>query len=880
MKKQRLVAAVLAGSMVFSSVSYAGISGQDSAEYLQSVETQNPNVESGGEQTEEDRKQSVNDTTEENADEADGAESQKDIVGSEEKTEETDTVDDEKPSDESDIIDGQQDSEETGIVDDVKENGEENEADDEKKAEEIVKADGANSEEDAMTTYPLATDSNATPAEDEIPDEDLVSEIQQPENTLQSNPAQLQEVQNVVKIRLLKDKFSKGYGQKDPKIYTLYDGDYEFVEGGTDWRSWLTNIKYEREEGEKPGRYKITSLTCTQYPEIELEEESAWFTINKFKIGAVVDNKKEIPDDGKEQSVDIAATWNWKDEKKPSRIILQELSAEDKAKFVKVPFVDEAGVLHFTLKQLGDGGTVTIPFTAEGEYYIYPETIKLIITTRKSTLKTVETHTPEEIKAFYREHPFSTSTADTWTVTPNAKNGVAGELSEKTVKNALNSLNFVRYIAGLDADVVIQDDYAEAAQAGTTLLMAVGKLNHTPEKPASVSQEFYELGYSGTSASNLGRGHSNLAEDVIDGWMEDGDSSNIDRVGHRRWCLNPSMKATGFGHSGTYTAMYSFDGMWEECDISYVPWPSQTMPIDYFKGPWSLSLNSEELKVPDKAALKVTLTKQNGSSVVLDSSNKNKSGKYLNYDNGGYGMGPAIIFQPLVSYSASDMVTVKVEGVQDKYGNDVPLEYTVNFFRMRNNSTGGSSGGGGGSSSGGGGGSSSGGGAGSSSGGGGGGSASKLPAISLIGGPGNSSLPSYVVKGTWKQSGDKWHFSDTAGNEYKNTWAAVENPYADTTQGQSAFDWFRFDEAGQMQTGWVTEPDGNIYYLNPVSDNTRGKMQTGWVWIPDANGVQKCYYFNPNSDGFRGRLLKDTVIDGNTVNAEGAWVVNGVVQTK
>ena len=57
-------------------------------------------------------------------------------------------------------------------------------------------------------------------------------------------------------------------------------------------------------------------------------------------------------------------------------------------------------------------------------------------------------------------------------------------------------------------------------------------------------------------------------------------------------------------------------------------------------------------------------------------------------------------------------------------------------------------------------------------------------------------------------------------------------------------------------------------------------MQTGWVWIPDANGVSRCYYFNPNSDGTRGKLLKDTTIDGSTVNADGAWVVNGVVQTR
>ena len=365
--------------------------------------------------------------------------------------------------------------------------------------------------------------------------------------------------------------------------------------------------------------------------------------------------------------------------------------------------------------------------------------------------------------------------------------------------------------------------------------------------------------------------------------MDDGDSSNIDRVGHRRWCINPTMSATGFGHSGSYTAMYSFDeGNTDASDISYVMWPAQNMPVEYFYGPWSVSINSSILKVTDKQALKITMTKQDGSSVVLDSSCTNKSGKYFNYNGGGYGIGPAIIFKPAIKYSASDVVTVKIEGIQDKYGNDVPLEYTVTFFNMNKSSSGGSSGGSGGShssggSSGGSGGSHS---SGGSSGGGGGSSSRKVTTTNTIGGPSTGSLPSYVVRGNWTQTGDKWGFKDNTGKDYKNQWAAVVTPYASTAAGQSAFDWFRFDEAGQMMTGWVTDPDGNIYYCNPISDNTRGKMMTGWVWIPDANGVKRCYYFNPVSDGYRGKLLKNTVIEGSSVNADGAWIVNGVVQTK
>lgn len=51
----------------------------------------------------------------------------------------------------------------------------------------------------------------------------------------------------------------------------------------------------------------------------------------------------------------------------------------------------------------------------------------------------------------------------------------------------------------------------------------------------------------------------------------------------------------------------------------------------------------------------------------------------------------------------------------------------------------------------------------------------------------------------------------------------------------------------------------------------------GWRWIDgNGDGVAECYYFN--GDGYM--LANTTTPDGYTVNADGAWTVNGVVQTK
>lgn len=40
--------------------------------------------------------------------------------------------------------------------------------------------------------------------------------------------------------------------------------------------------------------------------------------------------------------------------------------------------------------------------------------------------------------------------------------------------------------------------------------------------------------------------------------MDDSDDYNWSMAGRRRWCLDTKTARTGFGHSGSYTAMYDF----------------------------------------------------------------------------------------------------------------------------------------------------------------------------------------------------------------------------------------------------------------------------------------------------------------------------------
>ena len=148
-------------------------------------------------------------------------------------------------------------------------------------------------------------------------------------------------------------------------------------------------------------------------------------------------------------------------------------------------------------------------------------------------------------------------------------------------------------------------------------------------------------------------------------------------------------------------------------------------------------------------------------------------------------------------------------------------------------------------------------------------------------GPGSQNLPQagiLVVNSVpaWVEQNGTW-VPDTFGNwtyrnngiQYKSRWACIYTPYASQAAGQRQYDWFYFDEAGLMKTGWLADPTGNIFYLNPNSDGTRGRMVTGWAVI---DGFY--YYFNNvEGSGSMGALYRNAMTpDGHRVDASGKMI--------
>ena len=114
------------------------------------------------------------------------------------------------------------------------------------------------------------------------------------------------------------------------------------------------------------------------------------------------------------------------------------------------------------------------------------------------------------------------------------------KLSDEALDYAQRVINYYRTVAGL-SDIQLTDTLNESAAWGAlTLAINDTALTHFPEKPGIMSEDDYQKGYYATSHSNISLRAWDSLLSVISGQMNDSGSSNIDRVGHRRWLLYPN----------------------------------------------------------------------------------------------------------------------------------------------------------------------------------------------------------------------------------------------------------------------------------------------------------------------------------------------------
>ena len=303
----------------------------------------------------------------------------------------------------------------------------------------------------------------------------------------------------------------------------------------------------------------------------------------------------------------------------------------------------------------------------------------------------------EEIRQYINEHSW-TKSKTTFDTEPNQDNYEVGKISSESLNNTLNSMNCIRYIVGLP-EVVLNDTYTELAQHAAFVNFLNKQLSHQPEKPEGCPDEIYEKGLQGASSSNIAYGYSSGSADmfalstrILSAWMNDSDTNNIDRLGHRRWVINPTMSATGFGEAGdghyVYTAMYSLDRKNQFAVNDFISWPAKTMPVEYFEQDmaWSVELGSNYGKSV-LSNVEVTLKKKGSNQTwTFNQATSNEQENYFNVDTQNYGsLANCIIFRPNlaeISYANGDIFEVSITGLTNSDGTPATLEYTVNFFSL------------------------------------------------------------------------------------------------------------------------------------------------------------------------------------------------------
>lgn len=275
------------------------------------------------------------------------------------------------------------------------------------------------------------------------------------------------------------------------------------------------------------------------------------------------------------------------------------------------------------------------------------------------------------IQAVYAKHTFAVEYIHEPTITGAYSPGV---LSTETLQGAVDMLNVMRYIAGIPDNVKLKDSYNQMCQAGAMLCAANKAISHWPKRPPGVSDRLYRLGKEGCGSANLYLGALDFREAVL-GWVSDEYNISGENPGHRRWCLQPSMKYTGFGKVGNYSAMYCFDNWEAETAYHGVAWPAQQMPTAFFHKDmqWSVSFGR---KLP-ASSISVKLTRQ-GDGRCWNFNARSADGQFL-VNNENYGQVGCVIFKPkgVTAYQAGEIYHVQIRN-----GGSILVDYTVEFFAL------------------------------------------------------------------------------------------------------------------------------------------------------------------------------------------------------
>lgn len=246
-------------------------------------------------------------------------------------------------------------------------------------------------------------------------------------------------------------------------------------------------------------------------------------------------------------------------------------------------------------------------------------------------------------------------------------------------KAALLRLRLFRRLCRVaDRDVVLDTSLDDEALAAADVCRRLSLLTHEPSNPGLPIADF-EKAYRGARSGNLASGIESLVR-AVEGWMDDSDAANVATLGHRRWCLNPALRRVGFGRVDSWCAMWAHDcsgsGFAGGPAICFPP--AGAVPIDMFRPhyAWSVTLDPGTFRRPrpEKAAVSLYERRSDASTDAL------LNLELLFVETSGYGIDNCIIFRPQgLSTAVGRRYRVLIEGIEDRTGAPVRIEYTTEF---------------------------------------------------------------------------------------------------------------------------------------------------------------------------------------------------------
>lgn len=261
----------------------------------------------------------------------------------------------------------------------------------------------------------------------------------------------------------------------------------------------------------------------------------------------------------------------------------------------------------------------------------------------------------------------------------------SGTLSSETLDAALKVTKLYRCLSGLPyEEMKVDPALCEKSAAGAVILAKIGSLTHKPDRPADMDAGYYSLAFTGCSEDNLFMGSGNPV-DAVRGFMDDSDSSNVDRIGHRQWVLSPGLHNVGFGSAQRFVSMHVFDGARKvKFDFNFISFPGEGYYPTRLIEPhyaWSLHFNASKVKLGAADTLKITLQKldehyQSSGDVIATKIISTPDAMSATF---GWRV---IVFKPELTEIAPARYWVEVAGVKSSSGADAPFGYIVEFIDM------------------------------------------------------------------------------------------------------------------------------------------------------------------------------------------------------